>query len=155
MKFHMWWLDISSFALVLISFISHLFSIWYDFLKLTHACWLSLCYLNLVWLHDFNWLPSSHPNAMKFYMYTMLDVRIECDLFYDFWKCLGWLLMQVILLTFVCFPLLYFDFKCSWNDHNTWFECGPDCDSFLNVWPWLWLTFPCCLDFFLSSLTLG
>ena len=108
---------------------------WPMFVDLHCAC------LNLVWLHDFNWLPSSHPNAMKFDMLAMLDVRIECDLFDDFWECLGWLLMQVILLTSLSFHLPYFDFKCSWNDNNAWFECGPNCVCFLIGWLWLWVDF--------------
>ena len=138
-----------SFALVLISFISLLFSNWYVFWSWPMLVDFHLAYLNLVWLHDFTWLPSSHPNAMKFDMLAMIDVRIECDLFDNFWKSLSWLLMQVILLTFLCFHLPYFDFKCSWNDNNAWFECGPNCDCLLSVWTWLWLTFLCCFDFFI------
>jgi hypothetical protein len=94
-------------------------------------------YLNLIWLHDFIWLPSSHPNAMKFYMYTMLDVRIECDLFHNFWKCLSWLLNEVFAVDFCMLPLLCFAFFCIWNDFDAWYKFESNCVYFPT---WLNLT---------------
>ena len=48
MKFYMCILDILSFAMVLIPFISHMLSLSYDFLKLIHDCLTSLCMFEIV-----------------------------------------------------------------------------------------------------------
>jgi hypothetical protein len=126
-----------------------IFGIDYVWFWAKSCCWLLCACWNLLWLHDFHWLPSTCPNAMKFDMLTMLDVRIECELSDDFWKYLGWLLMQVILLTSLSLHLPYFDFKCSWNDDSDWYACEPNWNCFLIDWIWFWLSMVCCFDFFI------
>ena len=124
-----------------------IFGIEYVWFWAKSFCWLHWAYSNLLWLHDFHWLPSTCPIVMKFYMLTMLGVRIDHDLFGDFWKCLSWLLMQVFLLTSMSSHLPCFASFCLWNDVDAWYELETNWDCFLNVWIWSWLDMACCFDF--------
>ena len=108
-----------------------IFGIDYVWFWAKSCCWLHWACSNLLWLYDFHWLPSTCPNVMKFYMPTMLGVRIGHNLFGDFWKCLSWLLMQVILLTSLSYPLPCFDFFCLWIDDDAWYEYEPNWNCFL------------------------
>jgi hypothetical protein len=92
MKFYMCILDTLSFALVLIPFISHLFSFSYDFLKLTHVWLTSLSMVKIVLTSWFSLtiFPWSKWAEILYACHVM-----DCD-----WSWIIWWFLELIMIGF-------------------------------------------------------